>query len=139
MTRLHGGCVARDGQGVLLLGPPGSGKSDLMLRLIDRGFVLVADDQIELRGLEASAPAALAGQLEIRGLGIVRLAFLPQATLQLVVRMGRPERMPMQERYEILDLPAVTVDPFAACAPLLVGLALDGVQGRVDFVAGAFG
>jgi HPr kinase/phosphorylase len=137
--RLHANCVSRAGQAVLLVGPPGSGKSDLTLRLLDRGFDLVADDQVEITDLTATAPESLAGFLEIRGLGILRRPFVAQATLRLVVRMGHGERLPMPARYEILDLPVFSVDPFAASAPLLVGLALDAVQGNVSFVTGAFG
>ena len=56
-------------------GPSGSGKSDLALRLLDRGFTLVSDDQtiVSRDGdrLIASAPPNIAGKLEIRGIGIV--------------------------------------------------------------------
>jgi HPr kinase/phosphorylase len=65
--QIHATCCARDDArgpvGVLLLGPPGSGKSDLALRLIDAGFTLVADDRVDIAGTAegafASAPAAL--------------------------------------------------------------------------------
>ena len=74
---LHATAVAIDGQAVLLDGPPGSGKSDLALRLIDAGGRLVADDQSELSRcgdvLMVSAPAPIAGLIEARGLGILRL------------------------------------------------------------------
>ncbi len=80
MTRpalMHGSCVSRDGAGVLLLGPPGAGKSDLAMRLLARGFQLVADDQVAIQdGIARPAPA-LAGLLEVRGLGILRLAHAP--------------------------------------------------------------
>ena len=137
--RLHASCAARAGQGVLLLGQPGSGKSDLLLRLIDRGYELVADDQVELNGIVASPPAALAGLLEVRGLGIVRRAYRAEVSLALVVALGRPERLPMPQRYENLDLPMISVDPLAASAPIVIGLALDGLAGEASFVTGAFG
>lgn len=136
---LHASCGARAGQGVLLVGPPGAGKSDLLLRLIDRGFALVADDQVAVDGFWASAPASLAGLLEVRGLGIVRLPYVEGVTLSLAVRLERPQRLPIQARYDILDLPVISVDPFAASAPILVGLALDHMQGGMAFVTGAFG
>jgi HPr kinase/phosphorylase len=136
---LHGSCAARDGAGALLLGPPGAGKSDLVLRLVDRGWALVADDQVQLHGRTASAPPSLAGLLEVRGLGLLRLAHAVSAELALVVTMGRGERLPLPARYDDLDLPMVCLDPFCASAPLLVGLALDAVQGRAGFVTGAFG
>ncbi|MCA3574861.1 MAG: HPr kinase/phosphatase C-terminal domain-containing protein, partial [Aestuariivirga sp.] len=108
---IHGTCLAIGGAGVLLLGQPGSGKSDLALRLIDgsgtglsgiaRGARLVADDQVAVRRsgakLVASAPAALAGKLEIRGLGIVDIDAAPEAELKLAVRLSPAaeiERLP---------------------------------------------
>ena len=134
---LHASCAARAEQGVLLLGPPGAGKSDLLLRLLDRGYDLVADDQVVLEGSVACPPERLAGLLEVRGLGIVRLAFRTGAVVGLVVRLGVPERLPMPGRYELLDLPMISVDPFAASAPLVIGLALDAVAGKVSVVTGA--
>lgn len=70
---VHASCVAIGGRGVLLVGPSGSGKSDLALRLIDGGAELVADDRVALRLADgrpvADAPPALAGLLEIREIG----------------------------------------------------------------------
>ena len=137
--RIHASCAARADQGLLLLGPPGSGKSDLLLRLLDRGYDLVADDQVELAGRVACAPAALAGLLEVRGLGILRRAFRAEVCLALAVRLGRAERLPMPQRYENLDLPMISVDPLAASAPIVIGLALDGLAGQASFLTGAFG
>src|ERR1700760_1504181 len=71
--RMHGSCVSRNEDAVLILGPSASGKSDLVLRLLSRGFDLVADDQVDIDDGIASCPPALAGLLEVRGLGIVRL------------------------------------------------------------------
>jgi HPr kinase/phosphorylase len=137
--QVHGSCAARDGAGVLLMGPPGSGKSDLVLRLLSRGFDLVADDRVEVADGIASAPAALAGLLEVRGLGIMCLPHRPRATLALVVALGcQPPRLPLPARHATLDLPQVSIDAAAASAPERVTLALDCALGRVAQRAGAF-
>src|SRR5947209_5189289 len=110
--RLHGSCVSRDGDAVLVVGPPGSGKSDLVLRLLSHGFELVADDQVDITDDIASCPAELAGLLEVRGVGIVRLPYQTQARLVLVVELDRRnERMPEPMRHPDLHLPVVRIDP----------------------------
>ena len=94
--------------GILIRGPSGSGKSSLALRLIDaEGFgvgsnrlkaKLVVDDQVmlERKGLIISAapPATLAGQLEIRGLGIVTLDYVKAVRLHLVVDLVPTKSIP---------------------------------------------
>ena len=138
-ARFHGSCVARDGAGVLLLGPSGAGKSDLALRLLGRGFALVADDQVDVIDGFARAPAALAGLLEVRGLGIVRLPYLAVVKLNIVVVLTDPsERLPHPERHAELDLPLVRLNALEVSAPDRVALALDCALGRVTQHAGAF-
>ena len=143
---IHGTCLAIGGRGLLLVGKPGTGKSDLALRLIDqngsglsgtlREARLVADDQVAIhrRGgsLFASAPAALAGKLEIRGLGIAELPVVPEARLDLAVRLtpaAEIERLPDlgRSRMEILGLavPLILLDPQSASAPARLRAALD--------------
>ena len=72
---VHASTVALDGRAVLISGPSGSGKSDLALRLLDRGFALVSDDQTVVKkqgdALLASAPPSIAGKMEVRGIGIL--------------------------------------------------------------------
>lgn len=137
---MHGSCAARDGAAVLVLGPPGSGKSDLVLRLLGRGFTLVADDQVRVSpdGL-ASAPDALAGLLETRGLGITRFPFLPAAPLRLVVDLTGPaDRLPEPVVHPVLGLPVIRLDAGSVSAVDRVILALDCALGRTSQVAGAF-
>ncbi len=124
---------------VLLLGAPGCGKSDLLLRLIDRGFVLVADDQVVVEDGVATAPEALAGILEVRGLGLFRLPFVT-APLRLVARLDRRSaRLPESELHPELRLPIMALDPAAASAAARVVIGLDGAIGNIPQVAGIFG
>lgn len=122
-----------------MTGPSGSGKSDLVLRLLARGFTLVADDQVVLQDGVASAPPSLVGLLEVRGLGIVRLPHLPNARVALVVRLGPDaDRMPQPEQDPELGVPTIQLDPFRVSSAERVALALDCALGRTAQVAGAF-
>lgn len=137
MEQVHATCIDIDGTGVLLRGPPDSGKSDLALRLIDGGARLVADDRAELRLVDGavvvSAPAAIAGMIEVRGLGIVRLEPVAEATLGLVVDLVPApgiERLPEAASVELLGIAvaALRLDPFEASAPAKVRLAVRGLN-----------
>ena len=136
--QIHASCAAREGHGVLLLGPPGSGKSDLVLRLLAHGFALVSDDRVDIEDGIARPPAALAGLLEVRGLGVMRLPHDPHATIDLAVSLTRGERLPAPEAYAPLGVPLVRIDPQVCSAPNRVALALDCALGRATQVAGAF-
>jgi HPr kinase/phosphorylase len=122
---MHGTAVAIDGEALLLRGPSGAGKSDLALRLIDGGALLVADDQAELsrRGdrVWVRAPAALAGLIEVRGVGILRLKAVAEAPLALLVDLVPPasiERLPEAEVETVFGLSVrrLAVAPFEASA-----------------------
>lgn len=138
--QIHASCAARDGAGVLILGPPGSGKSDLALRLIDRGFTLVADDRVDIEDDVARSPAALAGIIEVRGLGLLRLPYLAEARLVLVIELTQapPERLPSPARHHMLNMPLLRLDPRPISAAQVVALALECALGRMTQVAGAF-
>jgi serine kinase of HPr protein (carbohydrate metabolism regulator) len=103
---VHAGCVAIGGRGVLIAGASGAGKSDLAMRLIDRGAALVADDYVSLRAeggqVIAAAPAAIAGLIELRGVGLLTLPYLAQAPVALVVDLDlAPERLPEAKTREL--------------------------------------
>lgn len=141
--RVHASCAALSGpngyDAVLFRGPPGAGKSDMLLRLIHAGWALVADDQVLVERGIASAPTELAGVLEVRGLGLFRLPFLKSAPLRMVVRLGVPmERLPQPEQDGALDLPAISLDAGNISAVERVSIALDAACGRVLQIAGAF-
>lgn len=129
-SRVHGTAVSIGGRGVLIIGPSGSGKSDLALRLIDRGGVLVADDQVEFTEqngrLRAWAPATIRGKIEVRGLGIIDMGS-ESALIALIVDLSRdPERMPepASQVLEGIEIPVIALSPFDASAPIKVELAL---------------
>lgn len=136
---VHATCIALDGRAALLTGPPGAGKSDLALRCIGLQHVwmervlqarLIADDQVILdrRGgrIAARCPAATAGKLEVRGVGIVEVESLSEAWLDVVVELVSPEqieRLPdpdVKSQLLGLPLPMLRIAPFQASAPLKV-------------------
>jgi len=131
---LHASTVATEGRAVLITGPSGSGKSDLALRLLDRGFTLVSDDQTTVKRdgdrLLASPPANIAGKLEVRGIGIVDMDNLTDMPIALIVdlTMNEIQRMPDDSRERPIlgvSLPIVAIDAMTASAPSKVALALD--------------
>jgi HPr kinase/phosphorylase len=136
---LHGSCAALGDEAVLLLGPPGSGKSDLLLRLIDRGFSLVGDDQVLFADGKIRAPQELAGMIELRGLGLFKLDAREEASLRLVVHLeGSAERLPHPRTNPDFGTPEITLDPWISSAPIRVHWALDALSGRRTQHCGAF-
>ena len=122
---VHATAVAIEGAAILLRGPPGAGKSDLALRLIDDGARLVADDQTLLRRANdrvlVRAPATIAGLLEIRGVGIVRVDPLDEAPLALIVDLvpsEQVERIPDNRSEVVLGLafPLIALAAFEVSA-----------------------
>ena len=123
---VHATAVAIDGEAILLRGPSGAGKSDLALRLIDAGAELVADDQTLLRRVgervAASAPETIAGLLEVRGIGVVRLCCVAEAPLALIADLVLPgdvERLPKARLETVLGVavPVTAIARFEASAP----------------------
>jgi hypothetical protein len=140
--QIHGSCVARKGEAVLLRGPPGSGKSGLALRLHYRGFMLVADDRVEIEISPAGRPVArapreLAGLIEVRGVGIIRLEHA-SACLALAVDLGEEIRLPEPSRDPVLGVPRIRLDARDPGAPDKLAVALDCALGLRACVAGAF-
>jgi len=138
---VHASCAARGPQGVLLTGPPGAGKSDLLLRLLEAGYDLVADDRVILEGARARPPAALAGLLEVRGLGIVARGWIAATDIALVVELSpdRPDRLPHPRTHDGTGAPVLTLDPRAASAVAKIGIALDCLAGTCELHAGLLG
>ena len=135
---LHVSCVAVDGRAVLIEGESGAGKSDLALRLIDRGAVLVSDDYTLLQRsggeLIASPPETIAGRIEVRGLGVLPTDHVARAPVALLVRLSdAPERIPLSDevrRIAGIDIREVAIDGRWASAPIKVELALRHLVGN---------
>jgi serine kinase of HPr protein (carbohydrate metabolism regulator) len=129
---VHATCVAIGGRGILIRGRSGSGKSDLALRLIDRGARLVSDDYTILdrdgERLRARPPKTIAGKLEVRGVGIVDLPPLADVPVCLLVELDKaPERLPeAAQGVALLDatIPAIALAALEASAPLKLEQAL---------------
>jgi RNase adaptor protein for sRNA GlmZ degradation len=135
---LHATAVAMDGAGVLLFGASGAGKSDLALRLIDRGWRLVADDRVIVTAVDgfvwARAPAPLFGLIEVRSVGIVAEPALQQARVVLAIDVdGQVERLPEPRlrRLAGIDVPLVAIASFGDSAVLKVERALRQQQAGV--------
>lgn len=109
-TIVHASTVSVDGRALLILGPSGSGKSMLSLALMGLGAALVSDDRTVLMrqggGLVASAPQAIAGQIEARGLGILRADAVTQATVAAIldVAVVEADRLPPQRSKNLLGV-----------------------------------
>lgn len=127
---VHATGVVIEGECVLITGPPGSGKSDLALRLIDRGAALLGDDYLNVeasRGrLVATVPQATAGLIEVRGVGLLHFDHVASAAVALLAVIGVPERLPDEESAVLcgIRLPRLVIAPLEPSAPIKVELAL---------------
>jgi len=138
-VNIHASCVSIVGLGVLLLGASGAGKSALALRLIDGGAELVADDRCNLfarRGkLYASAPASIAGLLELRGIGIVAMPYAKSVGVAMAVRLGQNQQRLPKPVFYAPPLPQRDLSP----VPLIVVKDGDAAAGaRIRAALAAF-
>ncbi|HEX9954953.1 MAG TPA: HPr kinase/phosphatase C-terminal domain-containing protein [Allosphingosinicella sp.] len=128
---IHACCAAIGGRGVLISGASGSGKSDLLLRLLDRGAALVSDDYTCLASekgrLLASPPPNIAGRMEIRGVGIVERPFVEAVPVSLLVDLdASPERLPERRATTLIgvSVPVIALSALEPSAPIKVEAAL---------------
>lgn len=148
----HGTAVAIGGYGALLMGPSGSGKSDLALRFLSCGLALaneaqppalVGDDQIlisqESGKLMLRPAETLAGLMEVRGLGIVKMAYVGQAELCLVIKLGDAQSVPRMPEAPLpvtsilgLDVPTLSLCARETSAAEKLFLALGQAIGDID-------
>lgn len=142
--QIHATLVALGESGALLLGPSGSGKSDLALRFImspplpqfkNHEPIFIADDRVILSlkngRVFGAAPQALQGKLEVRHLGIKDMPFKDQAEIKLVIELlpdKSIERLPPEDQFFRLleqSIPLIQLDPFEASAVNKMILALN--------------
>lgn len=137
---VHATTVAINGDGVLIRGPAGSGKSDLALRLIDAGAGLVADDYTKLEIIDAkvftSPPETISGIMEVRGIGVMHIGTSGKAPLAMIVDLVRHElieRLPEHLNTEIMGMaiPLIEVDPFEPSAAAKVRMALKAIKEKM--------
>ena len=154
----HGVLVDVYGEGLLLMGDSGIGKSETALELIKRGHRLVADDAVEIKligenMLIGSAPEIIRYYMELRGIGVINVrhlygvgAVLPHSSIDLVVKMeqwvnGKAyDRLGLEsETEEILGvrLPRVTipVTPGRNLAVILELAAMNNRQKKMGYNA----
>jgi serine kinase of HPr protein (carbohydrate metabolism regulator) len=134
----HASTVAVAGKAILITGPTGAGKSDLALRLIDRGAQLVSDDytlvQKRMDSLWATAAPNIEGKIEVRGLGILDMPFISEAEIKLIIVLSTvTERYPLTDAQEIvlgIAVPVITLSPFEASSVIKAELALKTAEAR---------
>lgn len=133
MITIHATTVSVDGAGVVLRGPSGSGKSDLAIRLIHDGAQIIADDQTILYAehgrLMAQSPPEIAGKMEIRGVGIIKMGPPAVAPVAIVIDMVEIHDVPRIPDFEPIELvghsvPRIHLSPMEMSAAAKVRLAL---------------
>ena len=138
--KVRGTCIEVEGIGVLFRGPTGSGKSDIALRLIVSGALLIADDYTELSienaTLIARAPETIRDLLEVRGIGILKISGALNTNLGVIIDLVTPEqveRRPEDQSVELLGihLPLFRLFPFEASCPDKINLIVRLVKGEV--------
>ncbi|MDZ7588298.1 MAG: HPr kinase/phosphatase C-terminal domain-containing protein [Parasphingorhabdus sp.] len=129
---IHASCVSIGGAAVLLLGPSGAGKSDLALRLIDRGAMLVADDQVQLSTTQgqllARPPANISGMIEVRNLGIFHMEHEANVPVKLAITLDdAAPRYPLDRQTMAfcgIPVPHARINSHTQSAPIKVEMAL---------------
>ena len=154
----HGVLVEIYGEGILINGDSGIGKSETAIELVKRGHRLIADDAVEIkkvssRELMGAAPEVLRHYIEIRGIGVINVAKLfgmgavkDLTSIDLIVNMvpwrdGEAyDRLGMETQYtEILGVkvPSVTIPitPGRNLAVILEVAAMNNRQKRMGYNA----
>lgn len=152
----HGGLVEVYGEGLLLLGDSGVGKSETAIELVKRGHRLIADDAVEIKRvsektLVGSAPEMIRHYVELRGIGIVDVrrlfgmgAIKDTERIDLVIQLENWIEGKMYERFGMeeetinilgINIPSVTVPvrPGRNLAIILEIAAMNNRQKRMGY------
>ncbi|MCC3860278.1 HPr kinase/phosphorylase [Pseudemcibacter aquimaris] len=139
MALLHATCVCFQNKGILIMGDSGSGKSDLALRIIDAGGILVSDDYVEVDEVDGNIVATTApnieGMIEVRGVGLINVDYQKRTDIDLVINLvplKEIDRLPEEKFYShnnatipMYDFYGFEVSAFAKLKVILNGLDLN--------------
>jgi serine kinase of HPr protein (carbohydrate metabolism regulator) len=143
MTQFYATAVTYCGFGVLIRGPSGSGKSDLALRLIDDGAGLVADDQVIIKAvgqeLYLSPPDSLSGLIEVRGIGVIKIEYVRDIRLRLVVELdpsNEIQRTPIikEELIKKIPVPVVNMHAFESSVLVKIKIILGYLEKKIELI-----
>jgi HPr kinase/phosphorylase len=137
MDQFYATAVIYCGFGILIRGPSGSGKSDLALRLIDDGADLIADDQVVIKAvgqeLYLSAPDSLSGLIEVRGIGVIKIEYVSDIRLCLIVELdpsNEIQRIPTIKEELIKNIPVPVINMYAFESSVLAKIKI--ILGHLD-------
>lgn len=120
MTLLHGTTVEFNGHGLFITGASGAGKSDLAIRLIDRGAVLVSDDYTEVKStrntLTATVPKNIKGKIEAYGIGIIDAKNKDQTTINLVINLVDTDKLERMPKDDTVTIEGISLPQIYLCA-----------------------
>ena len=143
MDLFYGTAVAYQGLGVFIQGASGSGKSDLALRLIDDDADLISDDQVVIKvvghKLQLLPPDNIAGLIEVRGFGVVKLKSVREIPLCLVIKVDpnkQLKRMPRMKNELIkrIPVPVIHINPFESSAIAKIKIALNYLDNKIELI-----
>jgi len=143
MNQFYATAVTYCGFGILIRGPSGSGKSDLALRLIDDGAGLVADDQVVIKAvgqeLYLSPPDSLSGLIEVRGIGVIKIEYVRDIRLRLVVELdpsNEIQRTPIikEELIKKIPVPVVNMHAFESSVLVKIKIILGYLEKKIELI-----
>ena len=143
MFMIHSTAISLNGDGILIKGPSGSGKTDLALRLIESGGKLISDDQVIIKKkaerLFLSSPKELNGLMQLSGIGIVKVDYVQNIPLELVVKLQPynvldPFPINREEFIKDLSIPALNLYSFAVSATSKIKIALGVQKNKVKLI-----